>query len=101
MKAAVRRILGPIVRPILRRIGHYASPDVTALRDEVQWLRGEVEQLRAAWHQHLPAVVNASISVAAISREQLRTRREHEQAIEELRRAIAGMVERQARAPEK
>jgi hypothetical protein len=77
MKSAARRILGPIARPILWRIRRFTH------------VRREVDTLAAAWHQHLPAMVNATISVAAIGRDHARMKREYDTAIGELRAEIA------------
>jgi hypothetical protein len=76
MKSAVRRLIAPFARPVWRRI----KPRL------VQF--DQLVKLNDAWHQHLPALVNATASVGAVAREQARMKREYDSALAELRTAI-------------
>jgi hypothetical protein len=73
LKSAARRI--PFARPLWHRIRPYLYG-------------GRPADATSAWHQYLPGITNAIASVAAISREQARMKREHEAAIAELRQEI-------------
>lgn len=76
IKSAARRMLGPVARPLLWRIRRITG------------LRAEIDNFNAAWHQHVPALVNAAASVAALAHEQARMKREHEAALSELKARI-------------
>ena len=73
LKSAARRI--PFALPVWRRIRRFVYPPAQT-------------DANVAWHQYLPGITNAIASVAAISREQARIKREHEAAIAELRREV-------------
>jgi hypothetical protein len=77
MKRALRRVLGPVLRPVWHRI----RPRVARITD--------LFKLSDAWHQVLPTLTNAAASVGAVSREQARMKKEYDAAIAELRAAIA------------
>jgi cell division septum initiation protein DivIVA len=83
LKSAARRVIGPIARPIWRRV----APRLY----RILGIRRELDKLSAAWHQHVPALVNAAASVSALAREQARMKREHEAASAQLRAEIEGL----------
>ena len=58
-------------------------------------------RLSDAWHQLAPSLINAANSVAAISREQQRMKREHDEEIARLRAEVAELREALARRAEK
>jgi hypothetical protein len=76
IKRGIRRTIAPVARPIWRRL----RPRITRITD--------VFKLSDAWHQHAPALANAAASVAAMSREQQRMKREYDAAIAQLRADI-------------
>jgi SAM-dependent methyltransferase len=86
MKFAARRVLAPVARPVWSRI----RPRLIQL--------DELVKLNDAWHQHLPALVNATASVGAVAREQARMKREYDTAFTELRAAI-GQLQAHGGAP--
>ena len=85
LKLAARRAISPLARPLWRRI----RPRIKKVTD--------LFKLSAAWHQLAPSLINAAASVAAISREQQRMKRDHDEEIARLRAEIAELREAVAR----
>ena len=89
LKLAARRTLSPVARPLWRRI----RPRIKKITD--------LFKLSAAWHQLAPSLINAAASVSAISREQQRMKRDHDEEITRLRAEIAELREAVARRADK
>lgn len=79
MKSAARRSLAAIARPIWRRvwarIETRIDTRISLENAKLQQLVHETGSLSAAWHQHVPAMLNVAASVGAIAREQARMKR--------------------------
>ena len=89
LKLAARRIVAPVARPLWRRV----RPRIKKFTD--------LFKLSEAWHQLAPSLIKAAASVAAISREQQRMKREHDEEIARLRAEVAELREALARRAEK
>lgn len=83
LRQAAKWLVGPLVRPILHRVRRWHQ-----INAEVDALRSEITALNAAWHNHVPALVNATTSVAALAREQARMRRDHDAALAQIRASL-------------